>query len=151
MVVLSTMAALIRNKKARFDYEFKDTFEAGLELLGTEVKSVRGGQGALDGGQAIIRGGEAYLVGVYIPPYQPNNTPKGYDPYRTRRMLMKKSEILALAVTTQSQPLTIIPISLYNKGGKIKVEVALCKKKSKHDRRQTLRRKDDEKRIREAF
>ncbi|HVS79649.1 MAG TPA: SsrA-binding protein, partial [Candidatus Paceibacterota bacterium] len=80
--------ALIRNKKANFDYETLKSFEGGLELLGFEVKSVRNHQGSLDGSHVSIRGGEAFLLNAHIPPFQPANAPKDYDPYRTRRILL---------------------------------------------------------------
>src|SRR3972149_6028371 len=114
--------SLIRNKKAFFDYEITDKYEAGVELFGFEVKSVKGSQGSLEGGQVIIRGGEAYLVGARIPAYQPKNTPKDYDPERTRKLLLTKREIERLATETSSRNLTIVPISMYSKGTKLKLE-----------------------------
>src|SRR3990167_3163489 len=85
---------LIENKKVSFDYEILETLEAGLELLGFEVKSLRAGHGSLKGARVVARGGEAYLVGATIPAWQMANAPKSYDPERTRRLLLSKKEIL---------------------------------------------------------
>ena len=132
--------ALITNRKAHFNYEILDTYVAGIELFGFEVKSLRKGQGSLEGAYVTIRGGEAYLIGMFIPPYQPNNTPKDYDPYRNRRLLLKKKETMGLASIDQKNRLTIIPLSVYNKGRKIKLDVAIAKGKKKFDKRETLKK-----------
>ena len=85
---------LVTNKKLHLVYITTDTFEAGIELFGFEVKSLRKKQGSLDGARVIVRGGEAFIVGAYIPPFQPANTPKEYDPYRTRKLLFSKDLML---------------------------------------------------------
>ena len=90
------MTDLIRNKKVGFNFELLERYEAGVELLGTEVKSLRNGQGKLEGSHVIVRGDEAYLVGASIPAFQKANAPKDYDPERVRRLLLKKKEILEL-------------------------------------------------------
>ncbi|MBX4216131.1 SsrA-binding protein SmpB [Candidatus Parcubacteria bacterium] len=136
----------LTNKKAGLKYEFLERLEAGLELIGTEVKSVKAKHGSLDGSYVIIRGGEAYLVGAHIPPYQPTNAPKGYDPYRTRKVLLTKSEAVELA-SRDARGLTIVPLSMYNKGRKIKLEIAVVRGKQKHDKRETLRAKEDKRHI----
>src|SRR5581483_10208326 len=102
--------ALIENKKARLNYEILEEFEAGLKLLGTEVKALRQAQGKLEGSHVVVRGGEAYLVGASIPPYQPKNTKKGYDPERSRKLLMTKKELLRAAQFEGQKGLTIVPI-----------------------------------------
>ena len=84
---------LIHNRKASFNYEFLEKLEAGIELLGHEVKTLREKKGSLEGAYIIVRGDEAYLVGAYIPPFQPKNTPEGYDPYQNRKLLLTKKEI----------------------------------------------------------
>ena len=89
------MGNYAENRKARFDYEVLEKYEAGIELLGSEVKSVRGGQMSLDGSFVIIRGGEAYIINANVPPYQPKNAPKDYDPVRNRKLLLTKKEIAA--------------------------------------------------------
>ncbi|OHA98370.1 MAG: SsrA-binding protein, partial [Candidatus Zambryskibacteria bacterium RIFCSPHIGHO2_12_FULL_38_37] len=107
--------SLITNKKARFNYEILDTYVAGIELFGFEVKSLKAGQGSLEGAHITIRGGEAYVVGMFVPPYQPANTPKDYDPYRNRKLLLTKKEISELVSIDQKNRLTIVPLSVYNK------------------------------------
>lgn len=131
---------LIENKKLRMTYDVIDTYQAGMELEGHEVKSLRNKLGSLDGSKVIIRGGEAFLVGSYIPPYQPANTPKSYDEHRTRRLLLKKDEIAKLAVIEEKKDLTLHPISLYIKNNLVKCEVALCKKLQKHDKRENIKK-----------
>ena len=114
--------------------------EAGIELFGFEVKSLRNKQGSLDGAKIIVRGGEAYLVGAYIPPYQASNTPKSYDPYRTRKLLLNKNQIVDLYAIEQGKTLTLAPHSLYLKNTLIKCEIALCKKKNARDKREDIKK-----------
>lgn len=133
--------SLIYNKKVGMDYEILETFEAGLELLGLEVKSIRAKQGSLLGAHVTIRGGEAYLIASNIPAYQEKNTPADYEPKRNRRLLLAKTEIQKLASLEAKKGLTIVPISMYSKGRKIKVEIALVKGKKKFDKRQTLKKR----------
>ncbi|MEK7115331.1 MAG: SsrA-binding protein SmpB [Patescibacteria group bacterium] len=135
--------ALIENKKAGLKYEILEKFEAGIELLGTEVKSLKTHHGSILGAHIIIRGGEAYLVGANIPPYQPANTAKEYDPTRNRKLLLTKKEISGLAGQESKRGLTIVPISMYNKGRKIKISLAVGRGKKKYDKRETLKRRSD--------
>ena len=145
------MAHYAENRKARFNYEILEKYEAGIELLGVEVKSVRGGQMSLEGAFVIIRGGEAYLINSNVPPYQVKNTPKDYDPERNRKLLLTKKEIAELAGNEKNKSLTIVPISVYNKNRKIKVEIALVKGKKKFDKRETLKKRDTDREIRRAI
>lgn len=131
--------ALVENKKLRLTYSMTETLQAGIELVGFEVKSLRQKLGSLEGSKVVIRGGEAYLVGAYIPPYQPANTPKSYDEYRTRRLLLTKEEIARLAGEEDKKGLTIQPISLYTKNNLIKCDIGLCKKLEKHDKREKVK------------
>jgi SsrA-binding protein len=131
---------LIESKKLHLTYVITGTIEAGIELFGFEVKSLRKKLGSLDGGKVIVRGGEAFLVGCYIPPYQASNTPKSYDPYRTRRLLLKKSDIIDLYGMEQTKTLTLAPHSLYLKNNLIKCEVAFCKKKDVRDKREDIKK-----------
>lgn len=131
---------LVESKKLHLTYVINDTIEAGIELFGYEVKSLRKKQGSLDGAKIIVRGGEAFIVGSYIPPYQASNTPKSYDPYRTRRLLLSKNEIQDLYNIEQAKTLTIAPHSLYLKSTLIKCEVALCKKKDARDKREDIKK-----------
>ena len=143
--------ALITNRKAQFNYEIIDKYVAGLELFGFEVKSLKGGHGSLEGAHVTVRGGEAYIVGMFIPPYQPNNTPKDYDPYRNRKLLLKKSEILSLNNMESTKGLTIVPLSVYNKGRKLKLDIATAKGKKKFDKRETLKKRSTEREVRREF
>ena len=145
------MAHYAENRKARFNYEILEKYEAGIELLGTEVKSVRGGQMSLEGAFVIARGGEAYLINANIPPYQPKNAPRDYDPLRNRKLLLTKKEIAALAGSEKNKSLTIVPISVYNKSKKIKVEIALVKGKKKFDKRETIKKRDIDREIRRTL
>lgn len=136
------MASLIEYKKAGIKYERLEEFEAGMELSGHEVKALKAKQGQLDGARVVVRGGEAYLVGATIPPYQAANTPKEYDPARTRRLLMKKAEIRLLAEAESKKGLTVVPIEVYNKNRLVKLRVAIVRGKGKSDRREDLKKRD---------
>ena len=143
--------SLARNKKALMKYEVLERFEAGIELLGFEVKAVRAGRAALDGSHVSIRGGEAYLLGATIAPYQMNNTPGGYDPSRARRLLLSKKELLRLMGEESAGKLTIVPISMYTKGQRIKLELALVLSKKKHDKRAALKKREGDREIRRSL
>lgn len=147
----NNIMALVRNKKVGLDYEILDTFEAGLVLHGFEVKAIKMGRGSLEGAYVIIRGGEAFLVRATIPPYQPGNTPKSYDPERARRLLLNKKELHTLLGAEQGRGLTIVPISLYSKGTKIKAEIAIVRGKKKYDKRETIKKRDVEREIRRTL
>lgn len=138
------MPTLIKNKKALHDFEVLEKFEAGIELYGFEVKSLRAGQGSLLGAYVIVRGGEAFLVGANIPPYQPANTPKDYDPERPRKLLLHKRELDTLRGAEGKKGLTIVPISVYTKGRKLKVEITIARGKKKHDKREQIKKRDTE-------
>lgn len=136
------MTDLIKNKKAGLNFELLERYEAGVELLGTEVKSLRSGQGKLDGAHVIVRGGEAYLVGASIPPYQKANAPKDYEPERVRRLLLKNKEILELFTESEKKGLTVVPIRWYNKNRVLKIEIAIGRGKKKHDKRQSIKERE---------
>ncbi len=143
--------SLIRNKKASFDYEISEKFTAGMELFGFEVKSLRAGQGALEGSYVTVRGGEAYIIGMHIPPFQPKNTPDDYDPLRNRRLLLTKKELETLAETEKKNGLTIVPISVYNSKRKLKIELGIARGKKKFDKRETIKKRDTEREIRRTL
>lgn len=145
------MKALVSHKRATFDFEILETFEAGISLLGTEVKSVRGGQGKLEGAHVVIRGAEAFLVGASIPAFQKTNTAKSYDPERTRKLLLTKKEIAVLEQKSERQGLTIVPIKLYSKGPKLKLEIAIARGKKKQDKRQSIKERDTKRDIEREF
>src|SRR3989338_4859002 len=115
----------ITNKKAHFDYEITDTYEAGIALKGHEVKSIKTGKANLTGSYVLIRGHEAWLINADIPPYQMNNTPADYDQKQNRKLLLSKEEINDLIRETHEKNLTIVPIKLYAKGRNIKLEIGL--------------------------
>ncbi|MEA2112985.1 MAG: SsrA-binding protein SmpB [Patescibacteria group bacterium] len=135
------MTVFIKNKKIGLKYEILEKLEAGIKLSGFEVKSVKNNRGSLEGSHITVRGNEAILLNANIPPYQPNNTPDDYNPERNRRLLLKKKEIDKLANLESQKGLTIAPISMYSKGRKVKVEIAIVKGKKKYDHRETLKKK----------
>jgi len=139
--------SLIKNKKYGLKYEILDKFEAGIELLGTEVKSIKAGHGKLDASYVILRGGEAYLINSEIPAFQPKNALKDYSPTRIRKLLLTKKEINQLTGLTSQKGLTVIPISMYNKGRKIKAEIAIVKGLKKYDKREVIKKRETNKNI----
>lgn len=139
--------ALIEHKRARFDFEILDTIEAGLVLFGTEVKSLRNGQGKLEGAHVVVRGGEAFLVGAHIPPFQAKNVPADYDPERSRRLLITREQIAELSQKSDRQGLTIVPLSVYNKGRNLKLSIGVARGKKKYDKRETLKARDTKRSI----
>ena len=142
---------LITHKRARFDFEILDTLEAGLELLGTEVKSLRKGQGKLEGAHVVIRGGEAFLVGAHIPPFQAKNVGGDYDPERSRRLLVTRDQIAELSQKSDQQGLTIVPLSVYNKGRKLKLEFGIARGKKKFDKRETTKKRETDRETRRTM
>ena len=130
------------NRKARHDYNIIDTYECGVVLWGTEVKSLRQGRASLTDGYAFIDGGEAWLDAVHIPEYT-QGTWNNHAPRRKRKLLMHKQEILKLHNKVKEGGYTLVPLSLYFKDGRAKVELALAKGKKEYDKRQTLRERQD--------
>jgi len=133
-----------KNKRAYFDYEIFEKYEAGIELYGFEVKSVKTGHLSLKGSFVIIKNMEAFLINAYISPYQANNTPKDYDPLRTRKLLLKKNEIKSLIGKQKQKGLTLVPLKAYNRKGKIKIEIGLAKSKKKFDKREKIKKREFE-------
>ena len=142
------MKTLAENKKAYHDYQVIEDFEAGIILTGQEVKSVKLGRANLRGSFVVLKEEEPYLLNVDIPAYQPKNTPSDYDPQRSRKLLLKKAEIKHLIGKSAEKGLTLVPLRVYTKRGKIKVEVGIAKSKSKKDKRDVLKRRSVEKDIR---
>ena len=141
------MSTFIRNKKASFDYEILEKFDAGIELFGFEVKSIKSNHGNIEGSHITVRGNEAFLLNANIPPYQTANTPKDYNPERNRRLLLTKKELSELSGLEEKKGLTIVPISMYNKGKKVKVEIAVVRGKKKFDKRESIKKKDTQRDI----
>ena len=138
------------NRRARFDYEILDTFEAGIVLRGSEVKSLRNGQADLKDGYAHVHRGEMWLVGVRISPYEYARD-GGHDPERDRKLLLHKREIERIASMIAERGLTLLPLKLYFKDGKAKVELGLAKGKAQRDKRETLKRKQAEREMERAM
>jgi SsrA-binding protein len=134
------------NKKARHEYFIEDTLEAGIVLTGTEVKSIRQGKVNIKESYASIENGEVYITGMHISPYEQGNI-YNVDPVRKRKLLLHRKEIRKLIGETQQKGFTLVPLSIYLKDGLVKVEVALAKGKKLYDKRQTMAKKDAERRI----
>jgi len=139
--------ALAENKKAYFNYEILEKLEAGIVLTGQEVKSIRSGKISLAGSYIVIRNEEAYLINAFVPPYQAKNALPDYDPTRLRKLLLKKREIKYLMGKSQQKSLTLIPLMMYTKKGKIKIEFGLGKGKKKTDKREAIQKRETERRI----
>lgn len=141
------MTILAENKKAYFDYEVLEKFEAGMKLLGWEVKAIKGKKASLAGARAIIRAGEIFLVGLDIAPYQPNNPPQNYEEQRTIKLLLSKKEINRAEGKISQKGLTLVPLKLYTKSGKIKAEIALVKGKKQFEKREKIKSREDKRKI----
>jgi len=139
------MPTLAENKKALFDYEILEKYEAGIALYGFEAKSVMRGSAQLKGAFVLIRGGEAHIINAVIPPYQAKNTPAWYEPDRPRKLLLHKKEIFALSGATSQKGLTLIPISLYTVKRKIKLGFALARSKKKFEKRELIKKREFQK------
>ena len=137
---------IAQNRKARHDYHIDDVFEAGLVLVGTEVKSLRAGRATLGDGFAEITNGEAFLHGVHIPEYT-EGTWTNHAPRRNRKLLLHRREIDNLVGKIRDGNLTLVPLSLYFTAGRVKVELALARGKQAHDKRQDLARRDAEREV----
>ena len=144
------MSDVATNRQARFRYHLLETWEAGLVLTGTEVKSLRGGKAQLKDGYALVRDGEVWLVNVHIPPYPPA-TRDNHEPERERKLLMKRREIDRLIGKTREKGLTLIPTRLYFKGPHAKVEIALAKGKDVGDKRQTIKEREQKREMERAL
>lgn len=145
------MKPLAENRKARFNYEILETFEAGVVLTGQEVKSVKNGRADLAASYVIVKPDGAYLLNTSIPPYQPKNVSSDYDPARSRKLLLHKNQLKYLLGKAKQGGLTIVPLSLYNKNRRIKVLIGLARSKKKYDKRETIRKRQTEREIRRTF
>lgn len=136
------MKVFAENKKAYFDYEILEKIEAGIVLIGQEVKSIKSGRINLAGSYVVANNEEFFLVGCNIPPYQPKNAPSNYNPERSRKLLLKKSEIKYLIGKSQQRSLTLMPLKVYTKKAQIKIEFGIAKGKKKFDKRETIKKRD---------
>lgn len=141
---------IAQNRKARHDYSIIDTYEAGVALLGTEVKSLRLGRASLVDAYATIDDGEIWLRGLHIPEYS-HGSWTNHEPRRTRKLLLHRGEIERLVGKTREGGLTLVPLALYFNEGKVKCEVALAKGKKSYDKRHDLAKRDAEKEVRREF
>ena len=139
------------NRRARHDYTLLERFEAGIQLAGTEVKSLRQGGATLAGAHAEERGGELWLVGVHIAPYEAGGTAAGHDPERDRKLLLHRREIDRLAGRVRERGLTLVPTRLYFKDGRAKIEIALAKGKELRDKRRDIAKRESDRQIEQAF
>jgi SsrA-binding protein len=144
------MSLLAKNKKAYFDYDVLEKFEAGLVLIGQEVKSIKKGSITLKGSYIIPRNNELFLVGCHVPAYQPKNI-ADYQPDRSRKLLLKKKEIEYLIEKSQEKSLTLIPLKVYTMKGFIKIEIAVGRGKKKFDKRDSLKKKDIDKKLKKSL
>ena len=144
---MKEMKVLAENKKAYFNYEILEKFEAGISLIGQEVKSIKTRGVSLTGSYVVLKDNEVFWIGINIPPYQPKNAPKDYEPARTRKLLLKKSEIKYLIGKTRQKGLTLVPLMVYTKNGKIKLEFGIAKGKKKADKRELIKKRDVEREI----
>lgn len=136
----------IVNRRAYHDYHLLEKFEAGIELTGPEVKSIKSGRMSLENSFVQIKDEEAFLLNAHIPPYEFAHQ-RNYDPTRTRRLLLHKKEIISLQVKMRQKRLTIIPLSCYTKAGWIKVEIGLAKGKKKYEKKEAIKKRDLEREI----
>ncbi len=141
---------VVTNRKARHEYFIEDTLEAGLELTGTEIKSIRAGRANLQEAHIAPRGGEMWVVGMHVAQYDPAHH-ANHDPLRPRKLLMHRREIDRWAEAAQQKGYTIIPLRLYLRRGMAKLEIGLAKGKKLYDKRETIAKRDSERRIRRAL
>ncbi|MCJ8282422.1 MAG: SsrA-binding protein SmpB [Rivularia sp. ALOHA_DT_140] len=139
------------NRQARYLYEILETYEAGVQLTGTEVKSIRAGKTNLQDGYALIRDSEAWLLNVHISPYNASGQYFNHEPRRNRKLLLHKDEILKLIGKTEQQGLTLVPLKMYLKGGWVKVSIALARGKKIHDKRETIKKRQDQREMQRAM
>ncbi|MGA7160700.1 MAG: SsrA-binding protein SmpB [Bacteroidota bacterium] len=140
----------ISNRKARHDYEVMDSFEAGIVLKGSEVKSLRLGNANLQDSYAYVKNGEVWLSGMHISPYEQANI-LNHDPLRERKLLLHKKEIRKLIGKTSEKGLTLVPLKVYFKNGRAKAEVGLCRGKRTYDKRAAIAKRETEREMRRQF
>ncbi|XHX77876.1 MAG: SsrA-binding protein SmpB [Stenomitos frigidus ULC029] len=139
------------NRQARYLYEILETYEAGIELMGTEVKSIRAGKVNLRDGFALIRKGEILLMNVQISPHQTTSQAFNHEPTRTRKLLLHREEIRKLIGKVEQQGLTLVPLKMYMKRGWVKIDLALVKGKKLHDKREDIKKREDQRTMQRAL
>ena len=138
------MKSIAQNRRSSYDYEILETYEAGLVLFGFEVKAIKTGHVSLTGSFVTTKNKELFLTNALVPPYQAANTPIDYDQMRPRKLLLKRSEISSLIGKLKAKGLTLVPIRLYTKKNKIKLEFAVAKGKRKIDKRESIKKREFE-------
>jgi len=138
------MKFFAENRRAKFDYEILETYEAGLVLFGHEVKAIKTGHISLNNSFVVIKNNELYLINSFIPPYQPKNISSDYDPERSRKLLLQKQEIRSLIGKSKAKGLTLLPLRVYTKKNKLKLEFAIGRGKRKIDKREQIKKRDIE-------
>lgn len=136
------MPSLAENRQARHEYEILETYEAGVVLTGPEVKSAKAGQISLRGSYVTIKDEAAWLLNCHIAPYRPANLGAGYDPTRSRKLLLRREELSSLIGKSKAAGQTLVPLSLYTKRGLVKVQLALVRGKKLHDKRRTIKERE---------
>ncbi|WP_353929248.1 SsrA-binding protein SmpB [Okeanomitos corallinicola TIOX110] len=139
------------NRQARYLYQILETYEAGIQLAGTEVKSIRAGKVNLQDGYALLRNGEAWLINAHISPYTSSGQYFNHEPRRTRKLLLHRQELRKLIGKVEQQGLTLIPLKMYLKRGWVKITIGLCKGKKIYDKREDLKRRQDQRDIQRAM
>ncbi len=145
------MPVLTVNKKARHDYDILETLEVGIQLEGQEVKSVRAGRMGLLGSYVTIRQGQAWLLNAHVPKYPQAGPLPGYDPYRTRRLLLHRREVARLMGRLETKGLTLVPLSVYTKRSLIKLEIGLGRGKTQYEKRDSIKKRDLDREVRRAL
>lgn len=145
------MATLAKNKEAYFNYEIEETLEAGIQLLGHEVKSAKNGNVSLKGAHVTIHGNEAMLTNMHIAPYKYSGELPGHDSTRSRKLLLKKKEISGLIGKYKIAGYAMVPLELYTKKGLVKVKLGIGRGKKKHDKREAIQKREDQRKISRAL
>lgn len=145
-----TVVSIARNKRARHDYEILDTWEAGIALQGSEVKSLRDRQASLGDAYGVVRNGEVFLLNLHIAPYSHGGY-ENHEPMRTRKLLLHRQEIRRLIGAVERKGLTLVPLELYFRRGRAKVRIGLARGKQEHDKRHDIRERDAEREVARAF
>ncbi|OGZ26934.1 MAG: SsrA-binding protein [Candidatus Nealsonbacteria bacterium RIFOXYB1_FULL_40_15] len=145
------MIVYAENKEAYFNYEILDKYEAGLVLLGHEVKSVKTGKASIKGSYVVFKESEAFLMGSVISPYQPKNVPEDYNPQRSRKLLLNKKELDYLAGKSKENSFALVPLKLFDKYGRVKLEFGIAKGKKKRDKRESIKKREINKQIERAL
>ena len=140
---MADIKILVNNSKAKYLYFLEDFLECGIELKGSEIKSIRKDGASLHDSYVVFKNGEAFILNMHIAPYE-NGNMFNHDPNRTRKLLLHKSEIIKLSKKAQEKVMTVVPTKVYLKKGKVKIEIALAKGKKLYDKRETIKKRDDE-------